>query len=250
MTEIEQIARRNNYRESKEREIILSLDLGKMQDFSAYTISEILPEGRVNKLGQQRTVKVVHVRDIQRLPLGTTYGTIADHVYEVFHDERLKLIDPATKNPIFPSMLVDSGGVGEAVADDMERRLGLAFIRYRLVRGTSETRKARRNFTIPRTRMFEQLYASFTDDRIRIDPKLRLAEALVEELRNLRPEANLETGYVKVVHREGEHDDMSICLASSNWWAVRDRGQPVRLVTDDRLAAQLMGHTPHRFPKR
>jgi hypothetical protein len=36
-----------------------------------------------------------------------------------------------------------------------------------------------------------------------------VAKALITELRNLRPEANEETGYVRVVHREGEHDDMA-----------------------------------------
>jgi hypothetical protein len=223
-------AKPRKYRESKEREIVLSVDLGKMQDFTAFTISEILPERRDNKQGRRITVKTANVRDIQRVPLGTSYHDIADMLFEVYYDDRLMLIDPETKNPIRPTMLVDSSGVGEGVADDLTKRLGLAFVRYRLVRGTAETRKAPRNYTVPRTRMFEQLYAAFTDDRIRINPKLKLAQALLEELRNLRPEANEETGYVKVVHREGEHDDMAICLASTNWWCNRPRGQPLRLV--------------------
>jgi hypothetical protein len=233
------------YRDSKEREIVLSVDLGKMQDFTAYTISEILPESREEKSGATTTLKTVNVRDIQRLPLGTSYHDIADHIYDLFFDERLKLIDPKTLNPIFPTMLVDAGGVGEAVADDLSRRLGLLFIRYRLVRGTSETRKARRNYTVPRTRMFEQLYAAFTDDRIRIEPRLKLAESLLTELRNLRPEANEETGYVKVVHREGEHDDMAICLAGTNWWCNRPKGRPTRLISDEETVNRLMGLVPN-----
>jgi hypothetical protein len=233
-------ARPPRFRESKEQEIVLSVDLGKMQDFSAYVISEIVPERRENKAGQECTVKTVNVRDIQRLPLGTSYGRIADHLYEVFHDQRLKLVDPKTKEFINATMLVDCGGVGEAVCDDMQRRLGLAFIRYRLVRGTAETRKARRNYSVPRTRMFEQLYASFTDDRVKIDPKLKLADALVEELRNLRPEANEETGYVRVVHREGQHDDLAITLAACNWWANRRRGRPLVAITDEKTYLRLM----------
>jgi hypothetical protein len=232
------------YRDSKEREIILSVDLGKMQDYTAYTISEILPESREEKSGATTTVKTVNVRDIQRLPLNVSYHDIANHLYDVFFDKRLWLIDPKTKDPILPTMLVDAGGVGEAVTDDMARRLGLLFTRYRLVRGTSETRKARRNFTVPRTRMFEQLYAAFTDDRIRINPKLKLADALLSELRNLKPEANEETGYVKVVHREGEHDDMAICLASTNWWANRPKRPGLRLVSDDDTVNRLMGIHP------
>jgi hypothetical protein len=231
----------HRYKESKEREIVLSVDLGKMQDFTAWVVAEILPERRENKAGTMITARIVHVRDIQRVALGTSYHDIAEMLHTIYHDERLMLIDPATKNPIRPTMLVDSGGVGEAVADDLAKRLGLLFVRYRLVRGTAETRKARLNYTVPRTRMFEGLYGAFTDDRIRINPRLKLAKALLEELRNLRPEANEETGYVKVVHREGDHDDMAICLAAANWWTNRPKGQPLRLVmADNDMAAKLM----------
>jgi hypothetical protein len=221
------------YRDDPEREIVLSLDLGKMQDHTCYTISEILPEVRENKASRRTKVKTVNVRDIQRLPLGVSYHDISDHIYQVFNDERLWLVNPKTKYPILPTMLVDAGGVGDAVADDLSRRLGLLFVRYRLVRGTAEIRKARRNYTVPRTRMFEQLYAAFTDGRINIDPKLKLAEALIGELGNLRPEANEETGYVRVVHREGAHDDMAICLASTNWWCNRPKPRPLRMVGVD-----------------
>jgi|SRR5215211_37547 len=247
MTDVPQ----KRYREDPEREIILSVDLGKQQDYTCYTISEILPEWREMRSGARLKVKLVNVRDIQRVPLGVDYHTIANMLYDVFFDKRLWLIDPKTKNPILPTMLVDAGGVGEAVTDDMSRRLGLLFQRYRLVyrlvRGTSETRQARRNFTVPRTRMFEQLYAAFTDERIRINPKLKLAEALLGELRNLKPEANEETGYVKVVHREGEHDDMAICLASTNWWANRKKSRGTRMIQDEETAARLMGYRAGRI---
>jgi hypothetical protein len=51
---------------------------------------------------------------------------------------------------------------------------------------------------------------------------------------------------VKVVHREGEHDDMAICLASTNRWANRVKGQPLRVVTADNAVVQdLMSPTTH-----
>jgi hypothetical protein len=215
------------YRESENHNIVVSVDLGKWQDFSAFTICEILPETRTNKRNQRRVANIVHVRDIQRIPLGTTYDKVVEIIHEVIWDKRLWLINSKMQNPVGPILLVDSGGVGEGVADDIQRSLGLSngFIRYRLVRGTSETRKALRSFTVPRTVMFEQLYAAFADDRIRINPKLKFAGALQEELRNLRPESHEESGYVKIVHREGQHDDLAITLAAANWWANRRKGQ-------------------------
>ncbi len=86
------------------------------------------------------------------------------------------------------------------------------------------------------------LYAAFTDDRIRINPKLKLSKALIAELRNLQPEANEETGYVRVVHREGEHDDMAICVASTNWWASLPLPGRTRFLGPDHpTVAKLLG---------
>jgi hypothetical protein len=225
--------------------------LGKQQDYTAFTISEILPESRTNQRNKRTEVNVVNVRDIQRLELGTSYADIAQVIHKLFWDDRLWLLDSRSKRPVAPTLLVDAGGVGDAVCDDLARNLGVGFIRYRLVRGTAGTNNkiSRGNYTVPRTRMFEMLYGAFTDDRIRINPRLKLAGALIEELRNLRPEANEETGYVRVVHREGEHDDMAICLAATNWWANRPRSQPLRAITDERTVMRLMGYPPEAIAK-
>jgi hypothetical protein len=235
--------------------------LGKQQDYTAFTISEILPEARTNKRNKRTEVMTVNVRDIQRLELGTSYADVAQVIHDLFWDDRLWLLDGRSKRPVAPTLLVDAGGVGDAVCDDLARNLGVGFIRYRLVRGTAGTNRiSRGNYTVPRTRMFEMLYGAFTDDRIRINPKLKLAKALIAELRNLRPEANEETGFVRVVHREGEHDDMAICLAATNWWANRPLPQGVRFIGVDgsvvdsvhgvikgptmgRTASKLMGHS-------
>jgi hypothetical protein len=69
--------------------------------------------------------------------------------------------------------------------------------------------------------MFQQLYAAFHSERIRIDRRLENAKLLVKELKGLQVERNEETGYVKVVHRENEHDDLAIALAAANWRANR-----------------------------
>jgi hypothetical protein len=51
-----------------------------------------------------------------------------------------------------PTLLVDAGGVGDAVADTLSKTMGLKHIRYRLVRGTAATNKhTSRDYTVPRT---------------------------------------------------------------------------------------------------
>ncbi len=71
--------------------------------------------------------------------------------------------------------------------------------------------------------MFSRLYGVFFSDRIIIDPRLNLANELIDELKNLQLEQDQETGNIRVTHREGQHDDLSICLAAANWWGSEPR---------------------------
>jgi hypothetical protein len=140
--------------------------------------------------------------------------------------------------------------VGDAVADDLAKDLGVPFVRYRLVRGTAqENRHSKFDYTVPRTIMFQQLYAAFQSDRIRIPRHLKHTKTLLAELRGLQVERNEETGYIRVVHRENEHDDLAICLASTTWWANRPPPTRVRAITDERTALRLMGYTPNFIAK-
>jgi hypothetical protein len=210
------------FRDNLYHRIILSIDLGDRQDHTAFVVTETRREMRKNKRGQNISVVTSTVRDIQQLPLNIGYDVVAERIHKVFWDERLRLRNPDTGRPIGPTMLVDAGGVGDAICDDFKKDLGVPFVRYKLVRGTAtETRHGKLNYTIPRTVMFQQLYAAFHTDRIRIDRRLRGGKVLLNELKGLQVEQNEETGYVRVVHREGEHDDVAISLAAANWWANR-----------------------------
>jgi hypothetical protein len=116
------------YRDDERHKIILSVDLGKQQDYTAFTISEVLPETRTNKRNKRTEVRVVNVRDIQRLELGTSYADVAQVIHDLFWDDRLWLLDGKSKRRIAPTLLVDAGGVGDAVCDDLARNLGVGFI--------------------------------------------------------------------------------------------------------------------------
>jgi len=108
--------------------------------------------------------------------------------------------------------------------EGLERYMGLRPIRCKLVRGTSRTTQHKLYYwTVPRSYMFSMLDGSFSSDRIIIDPQLGLAKELIDELKNLQLEQDQETGNIRVTHRKGQHDDLSICLAAANWWASEPR---------------------------
>jgi hypothetical protein len=235
------------HRDNDRHKILLSVDLGKRQDFTAFVIAETKPQLRKNKRQGNIAAMVSTVRDIQQLPLNTDYTDVAQRIHNVFWDDRLWLRDGKSGKSIGPTLLVDAGGVGDAVADDLAKELGVPFVRYRLVRGTAqENRHSKLDYTVPRTIMFQQLYAAFQSDRIRIPRHLKHTKTLLAELRGLQVERNEETGYIRVVHRENEHDDLAICLAAANWWANRrQKGtRRLRVISDERTAMRLMGYDP------
>ena len=52
---------------------------------------------------------------------------------------------------------------------------------------------------------------------------VKLAGDLIAEFRDLKEDRNEETGTVRIVHREGKHDDMAKCLASTVWWTMQPK---------------------------
>ena len=146
------------YRDHKRHEFILSVDLGKARDFTAFTVCEAKPQTITSLGGKQRQVMALEVKNIQRLPLGTDYPRVAQAIHDLYHDERLWLQEKSNHAPVRPELLVDAGGVGDPVCDDLEKYMGLQPIRYRLVRGTSRTIKHKAyNWMVPRSYMFSML---------------------------------------------------------------------------------------------
>jgi hypothetical protein len=222
------------FRENPYHRIIVSVDLGKRQDHTAFVLTETKRALRKNKRKKNIAVTISTVRDIQRLPLDTDYDVVAQEIHQVFWDDRLWLRHDQSGKLIAPTLLVDAGGVGDAVCDDLRKDLGMPFIRYRLVRGTAaENRHGRFDYTVPRTVMFQQLYAAFHSQRIRIDRRLENAKVLLGELKGLQVESNEETGFMKVIHRENAHDDLAISLAAANWWANRPLPRGTRFIHAD-----------------
>lgn len=212
------------YRDHKRQEIILSVDLGKARDYTAFAVCEARPKRITSFVGKDRQVMEIEVLNIQRLPLGTDYTRVAKAIHDLYHDERLWLQERHNHAVVKPELLVDAGGVGDPVCDDLEKYMGLRPNRYKLVRGTSRTTRHKAyNWTVPRSYMFSMLDGAFSSDRIIIDPRLKLARELIDELKNLQLEQDAETGNIRVTHREGQHDDLSICLAAANWWASEPR---------------------------
>jgi hypothetical protein len=213
-------------KESVDHRMIMSVDLAKTIDKTAFTITEVKPVIKQSVGGQRIRLMSFHVHNISRLEPGRdfkTYSDIAKIIHDTYFDKRIWLVK-ANGKEVEPQLLVDAGGVGEPVCDELEVYMKLKPVRYKLVRGTAHVRQySMRNWTVPRPLVFDMLDAAFGDNRIILDPRLALTPALLDELKNLRREQNEETGMIRVTHREGQHDDMAICLASTVWWTMQPK---------------------------
>src|SRR5215203_2627028 len=85
------LANELRYRENKRHEIILSVDLGKAQDFSAFVVCEVKPVREGSLSGEERHAMQLEVLNLRRLPLGTSYPEVAREIYNLYHDRRLWL---------------------------------------------------------------------------------------------------------------------------------------------------------------
>ena len=218
---------------SKSHRMVLSVDLAKSIDKTAFTVTEVKPVIRTSANGQRIRLASFYVHNIQRLEPGrdfNTYADIARIIHDTYHDKRIWLVKGSGKE-VEPQLLVDAGGVGDAVCDDLETYMKLRPVRYKLTRGTSHVHQySPYNWTVPRPLLFQMADSAFGDDRIAIRPDLKLAKDLIGEFKGLKEDRNEETGNVRVVHREGEHDDMAICLASTVWWTMQPKHGGVKTV--------------------
>lgn len=221
------------YKEHPRHVAILSVDLGKEQDYSAWELIEAKPQRIQTTRGQWLDVMGVWVKDIVRLPLGTDYATVQDHLHQAFWDKKAWLVDFATEKPQPPQLLVDAGGPGNPVVDSLARNLQLKanMISYQLTRGVSDIKWiSKHRFRVPRTILFQRLYSMLANNQIHADPDLELAPVLSRELKGLRVEANEETGEERITHRESEHDDLAICLAGAAFLATIPQRSAAKLL--------------------
>lgn len=210
------------YQEHLRHNIIFSIDLGKQQDHTAWAMCEMKPQSRSSSRGKRYLVQTLTVRDLVRMPLGVPYNEIQRRIHMEFWNPAWWMVSRTTGIPGPPLSMTICGGPGIPVVGNLVHNLDLKrhIISYALTRGSAQPRFPSRNrFTVPRSLVFQMLYAAFTDERIGIDPRLEHAETLAHELKNLKVERVEETGVEKVVHREGEHDDLSIAVGAANYVA-------------------------------
>ncbi len=169
---------------------VVGVDLGQVADPTAIAVAEpVEPD--------------IHVRHLERLPLGTPYPRVAAHLGRLVR----ALPGPA-------DLVVDATGVGRPVVD-LLRDQGLDVVAVTITSGRT-VRQDGDAWLVPKTDLVRALAVAVENGRLKIAQRLALASVLMGELRAF--ERTIGAGGHTAFEGKGEHDDLVIAAALVAWW--------------------------------
>ncbi len=175
----------------------IGVDLGQVSDPTAIVVAELIEPD-------------IHVRHLERLPLGTPYPRVATHPGRLVR----ALPGPA-------DLVVDATGVGRPVVD-MLRDQGLEVAAVTITSGKT-TRRNGDSWLVPKTELVRALAVAVEGGRLKIAQRLPLAPVLKGELRAF--ERTIGAGGHTAFEGKGKHDDLVIAAALVAWWAGHLRAE-------------------------
>jgi hypothetical protein len=200
----------------------IGLDLGKRQDYTALTVlGEREKKGKV-RTGEKRasapyqwSFSEYWLQHLRRWQLGTKYSTIAEDVGELTRRRPFRETET--------TLVVDRGGVGEAVFEQIEDEAGGGPVELQgitITGGKSVTRAGPGHLRVPKRDLVAALQVAVQNEEIRAASELELWPTLRSEMESFTAEIT-ETGHDTYEARQGEHDDLVLALALPMWLARR-----------------------------
>ncbi len=204
----------------------IGIDLGQARDFTAICVLEktTLEEQRgfvgwsfdSRRAQQERTKPLYHVRHIERLPLGTPYPAIVEHVQRLLEREPLK--DRGVQ------LVVDATGCGRPVVDLLRKEISQCQVVSVSIHGGDSVTEEGWDFRTPKRDLVAILQVLLQDGRMLIASTLPSAEMLQREMLNFRVKIDPATAHDSYsAWRESDHDDLVLSVALACWYAERHR---------------------------
>src|SRR5215211_7777702 len=199
----------------------VGLDLGQANDYTAIAVVEETGE---------RGESPLHIRHLERPPLGTYYPEQVARVKELVSSPELSEegIHPWSRKVVRVSadLVVDATGVGRPVVD-MLRKEGLSFSPVLITGGDVEHRE-HGFYRVPKRNLVSSVQIALQSGQLKIAEDLELAETLRRELLNFRIKVNISTAHDSYeAWREGDHDDLVLAVALACWSTRKHRGATV-----------------------
>ena len=204
---------------------IAGLDLGQASDYSALAILEVIPPpplelvddwtGRIERIPSQAP-PALHVRHLERFPLGTRYPKIVVAVQERLAPVRALRAETA--------LVVDKTGVGAPVVD-LFADAGLAPIPITITAGTEPTPDGT-GWHVPKRDLVSTLQVVLQAQRLKVAESLPEAATLTRELLQFKVKITLAANDIYGTWREGQNDDTVLAVAMAVWYAEKGYQPP------------------------
>src|SRR5262245_6048447 len=199
----------------------VGVDLGQASDPTAIAVlvhqKGVLDHGnsfeRRHGYSRQTPAERVDVRHLQRLPLGTSYPRIVEHVRELL--SRPPLIEAK------PQLVIDETGVGKAVGDIFERE-NMKPLRLTITGATvgETTWQAVTRGHVSKQSLISVVDAGLHVGTLRFAAQLAEAETMKNELQDFRRQLT-QTGRSIFGARANKHDDLVLAVAIAAWWLAQ-----------------------------
>lgn len=201
------------------RRWMVSVDLGQSADFTAIGALERTPGPDV-------------LRHVERCELGTPYPKIAKRVKEI------------ADNPIFGGdvdVLLDATGVGRPVVDICRAEGIRHLVPIIIGSGTHVTQDQYGYWHVPKKVLVGSTQVAMQNQALKLPSNHPLAETMLKELRNFKMKLSEAGNQRFEAWRSGDHDDLVLMLAQSQWWTRRLRRPVVEptLTADQAEAAKI-----------
>ncbi len=190
------------------KEIIIGLDLGQKQDYSALSILEYAETGEpvrdlvTYEWKRNRVIRLIHM---ERISLGTSYPGVVERIRKLLQMPSLKDC----------TLVVDATGVGVPVVDLLRAaRLSCRILPVTITGGTGESTNGS-GHSVPKRDLITGLQVLFECGKFEMPESMPATEHLVQELAGMRAKPSRSGNW----RYEGAPDDLALSLALTWWWA-------------------------------
>jgi hypothetical protein len=219
---------------------VLGVDLGQAADYTALVLIEVVwghwqwdAWKRREEIEYDKEDWRYHVVYLERLPLGTSYPDIAEHIRDLMHQLPTKgkgSLDVYGDGETRVWLAVDATGVGAPVVD-MLRQHGLRPVAITIHGGDAEHHDER-GWHVPKRNLISAVQVKLQQKRLRFAKSLPDVDLLTHELLNYRYKIS-DSGHDSYNAREGEQDDLVLALACARWYAEKAHSNVVQPLDED-----------------
>jgi hypothetical protein len=189
----------------------VGLDLGQVSDFTA--IAVLCRPAVDEETAREQRRPAYQVPHLERLPLGTPYPEVVQHVMRLMRT-------PALNHCL---LAVDQTGVGRAVVDMLADELrGQVNCKFQPITITAGYRvNPEKGLHVPKKELVGVLQMLLQTRRLQVARLLPDAGTLMRELENFRVKITAARNEVYKAWREGAHDDLVLATGLAAWCAEK-----------------------------